>query len=86
MMARFASEHPQWTTVEHYAVGIVTSLLFFVSILLHELAHSFVAVTTGLPVRSVTLFVFGGVAQIGSEPDRPLTEFQLSRPCDTRLP
>ena len=75
---RFASEHPHWTTVEHYAVGIVTSLLFFVSILLHELAHSFVAVAKGSPVRSVTLFVFGGVAQIGREPDRPLTEFQIA--------
>lgn len=78
LTARFASEHPHWTTVEHYAVGILTSVLFFVSILLHELAHSFVALTKGLPVRAITLFVFGGVAQIGREPDRPLTEFQIA--------
>jgi len=78
LTTRFASEHPQWTTVEHYAVGIATSLLFFVSILLHELAHSFVALAKGLPVRAITLFVFGGVAQIGREPDRPLTEFQIA--------
>ena len=78
LTARFASEHPQWTLVEHYAVGILTSVLFFVSILLHELAHSFVALAKGIPVRSVTLFVFGGVAQIGREPDRPMTEFQIA--------
>ena len=78
LTTRFASEHPHWTTVEHYAVGIATSLLFFVSILLHELAHSFVALAKGIPVRSITLFVFGGVAQIGREPDRPLTEFQIA--------
>ena len=51
LTTRFASEHPHWTTVEHYAVGIVTSLLFFASILIHELAHSFVALAKGLPVR-----------------------------------
>jgi len=78
LTARFASEHPQWTQVEHYTVGIATSLLFFGSILVHELAHSFVALAKGIPVRSITLFVFGGVAQIGREPDRPMTEFQIA--------
>jgi Zn-dependent protease len=75
LTARFASEHPQWTLAEQYAVGIATSLLFFASILVHELAHSFVALAKGIPVRSVTLFVFGGVAQIGREPDRPMSSF-----------
>jgi Zn-dependent protease/CBS domain-containing protein len=78
LTTRFASEHPHWTTIEHYAVGIVTSLLFFASILLHELAHSFVALAKHIPVRSITLFVFGGVAQIGREPDRPMMEFQIA--------
>ncbi len=78
LTTQFASLHPQWTLAEHYAVGIATSLLFFTSILLHELAHSFVALAKGIPVRSITLFVFGGVAQIGREPDRPVTEFQIA--------
>jgi len=78
LTGRFAAEHPRWTQAEHYAVGILTSLLFFSSILLHELAHSFVALAKGIPVRSITLFVFGGVAQIGREPDRPMTEFQIA--------
>ena len=78
LTTRFASEHPHWTSVEHYGVGIATSLLFFASILIHELAHSFVALAKGIPVRAITLFVFGGVAQIGREPDRPATEFQIA--------
>lgn len=78
LTARFASDHPHWTVVEHYMVGIATSLLFFSSILVHELVHSFVALAKGMPVRSITLFVFGGVAQIGREPDRPMTEFQIA--------
>jgi Zn-dependent protease len=78
LTSRFASQHPHWTLAEHYAVGIATSLLFFASILLHELAHSFVALAKRIPVRSITLFVFGGVAQIGREPDRPMTEFQIA--------
>ncbi|MDI3466940.1 MAG: hypothetical protein OJF50_005761 [Nitrospira sp.] len=75
---QFASEYPQWTPSEYYAVGIATSLLFFASILVHELAHSFIALVKGIPVRSVILFLFGGVAQIGRRPDRPLTEFQIA--------
>lgn len=78
LVARFAGQHPRWTLAEHYVMAFLTSLLFFVSILLHELAHSFVALAKGIPVRAITLFVFGGVAQIGREPDRPAVEFQIA--------
>lgn len=78
LTGRFASEHVQWSLFEHYAVGIATSLLFFASILFHEFSHSLVALAKGIPVRSITLFVFGGVAQIGREPDHPMTEFQIA--------
>jgi Zn-dependent protease len=78
LTTRFADQHPHWTVVEHYAVGVATSLLFFVSILLHEFAHSLVALAKGIPVRSITLFVFGGVAQIGREPDTPRDELQIA--------
>ncbi len=78
LTARFTSEYPHWTLAEHYMVGIATSLLFFVSILVHELAHGFVALAKGISVRSVTLFLFGGVAQIGRRPNRPLTELQIA--------
>jgi len=75
---QFASQHPGWTGAQNFAFGIVTSLLFFASVLLHELGHSVVAIHHGIPVRSVTLFIFGGVAQIAREPDRPSHEFQIA--------
>jgi Zn-dependent protease len=59
-------------------MGLLTSLLFFGSVLIHELAHSVVAIGWGIPVESITLFIFGGVASIGREPDRPLSEFLIA--------
>jgi Zn-dependent protease len=59
-------------------MGLLTSLLFFASVVIHELAHSVVALAWGIPVKSITLFIFGGVASIGREPDRPLSEFLIA--------
>ena len=79
LTARFASEPPHWPLADHYMVWITTNPLFFSSsILVHELAHSVIALAKGMPVRSSTLFVFRGVAQIGRELDRPVTEFQIA--------
>jgi Zn-dependent protease len=75
---QFASLHPGWTRAQHLAFGIATSLLFFASVLLHELGHSVVALHYGIPVKSITLFIFGGVAQITREPERPSHEFQIA--------
>jgi Zn-dependent protease len=59
-------------------IGILTSLLFFTSVLAHELAHSFVARANGVPVHSITLFIFGGMARITQEPKRPRDEFFMA--------
>ena len=59
-------------------IGILSSLLFFASVLAHELAHSFVARANGVPVHSITLFIFGGMAQITREPKRPRDEFFMA--------
>jgi Zn-dependent protease len=75
---QFTQEHPQWTTVQHWAVGIATSLLFFASVLFHELSHSMVARIYKIRVISITLFVFGGVARIGREPSKAIQEFNIA--------
>ena len=74
----FGQQHPQWTPVQHWALGILTSLLFFGSVLFHELAHSVVALYYKIPVHSITLFIFGGIARIGREPSKPIQEFNIA--------
>jgi Zn-dependent protease len=74
----FPARYPGWETAAYATLGVVTSLLFFGSVLAHELAHSAVALAWGVPVKSITLFIFGGVAHISREPDRPLSEFLIA--------
>jgi Zn-dependent protease len=74
----FRQMHPQWTPAEHWSLGILTSLLFFGSVLFHELAHSVVALYYKIPVHSITLFLFGGIARIGREPSKPIQEFNIA--------
>ncbi len=74
----FPSRYPDWSLVATLAIGLLTSLLFFASVLVHELAHSIVALGWGIPVKGITLFIFGGVASIGREPERPLAEFLVA--------
>jgi Zn-dependent protease len=74
----FRELHPKWTPAEHWSVGILTSLLFFASVLFHELSHSVVALHYKIPVHSITLFLFGGIARIGREPDKPIQEFNIA--------
>jgi Zn-dependent protease len=62
----------------HWIMGLSSGLIFFASILLHELAHSVVALRQGIPVKSITLFIFGGVSQIAGEATKPLHEFIMA--------
>ena len=78
LATQFASQHPHWSQTQHWSVGIITSLLFFGSVLFHELAHSVVAQRYRIPVVSITLFVFGGLARIGREPASARQEFQIA--------
>ncbi len=76
--AYFPSRYPDWATSSYWGVGMLATLLLFASVLLHELAHSIVALSWGIPVKSITLFIFGGLASIGREPERPLAEFLIA--------
>src|SRR5258708_12762160 len=70
----FGEQHPKWTPVQHWSVGILTSLLFFGSVLFHELAHSVVALRYKIPVHSITLFIFAALARIGPAPPHPIQQ------------
>ncbi len=74
----FPNEYPQLSTITHTLLGVVTSVLFFASVLAHELGHAFVALRSKIPVKGITLFIFGGVAQIGQEPQSPGVEFRIA--------
>ena len=62
----------------HWVMALISGIVFFVSVLLHELAHSVVARRQGIPVKAITLFIFGGVSQIAGEARRPLHEFLIA--------
>ena len=69
---------PEWTSAQRWIVGAAVSLIFFSSILLHEMSHSLVARRNGIGVSSITLFIFGGVSNLNKEPDNAKQEFVIA--------
>ena len=78
LVERFREAHASWTRGEIGTVALVTAALFFISLLLHELAHSWVAQKRGLRVNAITLFALGGVSQIQDESTDARTEFWVA--------
>jgi len=74
----FPQRYPNLPVTSYWAKGLLASLLFFVSILLHELGHSVVALKSGLAIRSITLFIFGGVARLEKDPPDGRTELRMA--------
>jgi Zn-dependent protease/predicted transcriptional regulator len=78
LAGHFGAAHPDWDGGVIWGMAIVTALLFFAAIVAHELSHAMVARRRGLPVRSITLFALGGVAQLEKDPEDAKTEFLVS--------
>jgi Zn-dependent protease/CBS domain-containing protein len=77
-LVTFSLVIPNWTQPLSWLIGIITSLLLFASVLAHELAHSLVGRVNGIPVKSITLFIFGGVAQMGKEATKATSELKMA--------
>lgn len=74
----FPQFYPGWSEGAYYVVGAVAATLLFASVLLHEFGHALTALRLGVPVRSITLFIFGGVAELKRDADRPGAEFWIA--------
>ncbi len=74
----FPGQYPAWNFTAKLSAGVITSLLFFTSVLVHELMHSYVAQHEGTEVKSITLFIFGGVSEISGEPKNAGDEFSMA--------
>jgi len=72
------SWHPDWGSIVTWTTASGAALLFFASVLAHELSHSVVARTEGIRVEGITLFLFGGVSQMKDEPPTPRAEFLMA--------
>jgi len=77
LAAQFSLRNPDWSDGLRWGLAITTAVLFFAAIVAHELSHALVAKSRGLPVRSITLFALGGVAQIEKEATDAKTEFWM---------
>lgn len=74
----FPSVQQHFTTPQYWVMGLCAAVLFFASVLLHELAHSYVAIRHGIRVTVIRLFIFGGLAQVSSEPETGRHEFLIA--------
>ena len=74
----FPQELPGLDRRVYWLFGVLTTLIAFASILAHELAHSLTAIREGISIKKIVLFIFGGVAQMEAEPDRPTAEMKIT--------
>lgn len=73
----FRAHNPDWSAEAVWGTALLTGLLFFVTIIVHEMAHSLVAQARGIPVKAITLFALGGISQIEKESEDAKTEFEI---------
>jgi Zn-dependent protease len=78
MLVTVTLVYPHWSQPLSWLMAIITSLLFFASVLAHELAHSLVGRVNGIPIKSITLFIFGGMAQMTKEATKASAELKMA--------
>ncbi len=74
----FPQEYANLSVAAYWVLGAITAILFFASVLAHEMGHSIVAQRNSVPVQGITLFIFGGVSQISQEPPSAGAEFRIA--------
>src|SRR3989304_4772883 len=74
----FPTLHKEWSQLIVWILSIITAILLFISVLIHELCHSIVGNAQGISIRSISLFIFGGVAQLTEEPKKPMVELIMA--------
>lgn len=74
----FPQQYPELSGLVHWLMGVLGAIGLFASIVFHEFCHSLVARHYGLPMKGITLFIFGGIAEMGEEPRNPKTEFLMA--------
>ncbi len=74
----FPEEFPGWDPAVYWITSLIAAILLFFSVLFHEFAHSLMAKSRGLPVKSITLFLLGGISNLESEPEKPGVEFAIA--------
>jgi Zn-dependent protease len=72
------AQRPEMSATARWLTALLTALIFFASILFHELAHAWVARRNGIPVQSITLYIFGGIAQLAGKPKSAGVEFAVA--------
>jgi len=74
----FSATYPGWYSYYYWIAGFLATFTLFISVLIHELAHSLVARSRGLSVSTITLFILGGVSNLAEEPENPGVEFAMA--------
>lgn len=74
----FPSAYPGWAAASYYLAGALAAVLLFLSVLAHEFGHALTALRFGIPVRSIVLFIFGGVATLERDTETPKAEFWIA--------
>lgn len=72
------NQYPGLSTITYWTIGIASAIILFVSVLIHELSHSYVAKKNGLPITRITLFFFGGVSEMAGEPHDAKLEVRMA--------